>query len=228
MTIKSYDLMVTMNRGDFLPKDTFFNLPDSKRVMIENAAINEFAEYGYENASINRIVEKCNIAKGSYYQYFEDKRDMFLHIMKMIGERKLQYVTPTLQNPQEHDFFTLIREIYMSGLRFATDNIKLANIANQLMKNTNSPIYKDLISENMGSTTEVYENLLRLAQQRGEVRQDIDVKYVGYMMTTMSIANIEYWLCGDGTEFDIKQYMKTVMDTVDMQMDLIKNGIGVK
>ena len=47
-----------------MPKETFLNLPDQKRQMIEDAAIDEFAAWGYDNASITRIVEACQIAKG--------------------------------------------------------------------------------------------------------------------------------------------------------------------
>ena len=49
-----------------MPKKTFLNLPDEKRQTIINAAIEEFAEYGLENASTNRIVANSGISKGSF------------------------------------------------------------------------------------------------------------------------------------------------------------------
>ncbi|MBK7453960.1 MAG: TetR/AcrR family transcriptional regulator [Anaerolineales bacterium] len=60
-----------------MPKQTFLNLPEEKRNFIINAAADEFAEYGFEAASINRIVANSKISKGSFYQYFEDKADVF-------------------------------------------------------------------------------------------------------------------------------------------------------
>ncbi len=77
-----------------MPKETFFNLPSEKRAMIEEVAIDEFAEYGFDKASINRMIDKCGIAKGSFYQYFNNKKDVFLHTMSMIGDKKTGiYVT---------------------------------------------------------------------------------------------------------------------------------------
>jgi AcrR family transcriptional regulator len=64
-----------------MPKDTFFNLPADKRALIRDVAISEFARYSYDAASINRMVAEAGIAKGSFYQYFEDKRDLFLYLM---------------------------------------------------------------------------------------------------------------------------------------------------
>ena len=53
-----------------MPKDTFFNLPEDKRALICKVALEEFGEYTFDQASINRIVAKAGIAKGSFYQYF--------------------------------------------------------------------------------------------------------------------------------------------------------------
>jgi AcrR family transcriptional regulator len=39
-----------------MPKDTFLNLPEEKRAHIERVAMEEFADHGYDNASITRIV----------------------------------------------------------------------------------------------------------------------------------------------------------------------------
>jgi hypothetical protein len=39
--------------GEILPKPTFANLPDDKRLKVEQAAIREFTAYSYDQASIN-------------------------------------------------------------------------------------------------------------------------------------------------------------------------------
>ena len=57
-----------------MPKDTFTNLPEEKRRHFLNIAIKEFAEHPYNTASISEIVRQAGIAKGSVYQYFENKK----------------------------------------------------------------------------------------------------------------------------------------------------------
>ncbi len=92
-----------------MPKETFLNLPQEKRELIENVAVHEFAEYGYDLASVNRIVAAAEIAKGSFYQYFEDKKDLFMFLMDQIVQKKIAYLSPIAFEPQAHDFFTLLR-----------------------------------------------------------------------------------------------------------------------
>ena len=84
-----------------MPKETFQNLPEGKRQLIEKEAIHEFAVFGYDKASINRIVEQCQIAKGSFYQYFDDKKDLFLHLIARVNEKKLEYISPVFQNRRQ-------------------------------------------------------------------------------------------------------------------------------
>ena len=71
-----------------MPKETFFNLPDDKRSLIINAAMEEFSKAGYNTASINQICKNSAIPKGSFYQYFTDKLDLYVYIMTLAIEEK--------------------------------------------------------------------------------------------------------------------------------------------
>jgi len=64
-----------------MPQETFFNLPDDKRNLIISSAMQEFSQSNYNTASINQICKKAKIAKGSFYQYFNDKLDLYVYIM---------------------------------------------------------------------------------------------------------------------------------------------------
>lgn len=64
-----------------MPTNTFFNLPAEKKHEILKAANKEFARVPLEQASIKNIVEDAEIARGSFYQYFENKQDLFDYIM---------------------------------------------------------------------------------------------------------------------------------------------------
>lgn len=55
----------------------FENLTPERREEIFEAAASEFAEHGYEAASVNRILDRAGLSKGSLYYYFEDKADLF-------------------------------------------------------------------------------------------------------------------------------------------------------
>ena len=60
-----------------MPRPRFNKLTEDKRTRILEAAAKEFATFGYEKASLNKILEKAGISKGAAYYYFDDKADLY-------------------------------------------------------------------------------------------------------------------------------------------------------
>jgi AcrR family transcriptional regulator len=60
-----------------MPRPRFARLAEDKRIRILEAAAKEFAAHGYENASLNRILEHAGLSKGAAYYYFDDKEDLY-------------------------------------------------------------------------------------------------------------------------------------------------------
>ena len=65
-----------------MPKETFLKLSEEKKQKVLNAAKREFARVPIEQVSIKNIVEDAEIARGSFYQYFESKEDLLAYILK--------------------------------------------------------------------------------------------------------------------------------------------------
>jgi len=220
MTKESHDFKVI--GGDRMPKDTFFNLSLEKRTRIEEAAIDEFSTFNFDSASVNRIVEGAEIAKGSFYQYFKDKKDLYMHIMDIIVKKKLEYMTPTIMNPFGVDVFTLLREMYKSGLTFALEHPKLLEIGNKLLLDQNNEIYKEIMKENKAKSDVVFLQILQAAKDRGEVRDEIDLEMASYLLTNLNIAVADYHM----KKSDIHQYSITMMETIDKFIDFIQYGMA--
>ena len=70
-----------------MPTSTFFNLPPPKRERLLRAAEEEFSRKPFNEVSINRIVQAAEIPRGSFYQYFADKTDLFRYILSHFDQR---------------------------------------------------------------------------------------------------------------------------------------------
>ena len=70
-----------------MPFARFDKLSPAKRERILEVAAQEFARSGYEDASINRILEQAQMSKGAAYYYFEDKVDLFCTVVQYCSER---------------------------------------------------------------------------------------------------------------------------------------------
>lgn len=76
-----------------MPTKTFFNLSEEKKQRLLDAALKEFSRVPVSEASINNIVKTAGIARGSFYQYFNDKEDLYFYFIGILRQdsRNLLY-----------------------------------------------------------------------------------------------------------------------------------------
>ena len=53
----------------------------NKRSRIQNSAVALFSEQGVEATSVNDIVRRANVAKGTFYIYYKDKKELISQIL---------------------------------------------------------------------------------------------------------------------------------------------------
>ncbi|MAX79076.1 MAG: hypothetical protein CL843_02745 [Crocinitomicaceae bacterium] len=117
-----------------MPKQTFLNLPEEKRSNFVNTALKEFALNDYQNASVTSIVRELGIAKGSVYQYFENKKDLYFYLIELAGNRKLEATGELLASPGD-DFFKWYRKLHVSSLvydiQYPVEGALLRNVSRE-------------------------------------------------------------------------------------------------
>lgn len=75
------------------------------------AGVSEFAEYGYENSSTNRIVKKAGISKGSLFKYFPTKEDFYFYV--------LDEITAELNSSLEEKINTLSADLFQRIVEYS-------------------------------------------------------------------------------------------------------------
>ena len=115
-----------------MPKQTFFNLPEEKRNHIIEVSIDEFTKAPYQNISINHLIRSMNIPTGSFYQYFEDKKDLYFYILSFYIDGILE------ESIQEDKKFDLLNSDYSVQAMDVFSSVK------EKMKNYQEIILKKL------------------------------------------------------------------------------------
>jgi AcrR family transcriptional regulator len=157
-----------------MPTTTFLNLPADKRDRIVELAIAEFSERPYAQASLSRIVARAGIAKGSMYQYFADKLDLYRWlVVEELGRRKQAFFADAA--PPTGDLRARLRAMCLAGLRFALAQPRVARVAAHALEPSAEPGLRALHAEMRAAGVTGVEALLRAAQAAGEVRADLPV-----------------------------------------------------
>ena len=176
-----------------MPKQTFFNLPDEKRGNIINAAVEEFAEYGLENASTNRIVTNSSISKGSFYQYFEDKQDVFRYLLTLLEQEKVDFFKDKRPPILNMDTFEYFRWMVKTGMEFNSSHPSMTQAVSRVLLSDGLYYGKDF-AEYRQKTTLALRKLQEQAIERGEVDPSVDVDLAVMVMETWSNAISTYIL----------------------------------
>src|ERR1700760_1263678 len=88
-----------------MPRATWENLEQARRDRVLHAAMAEFGRRGYSGGSLNVIAREAGVAKGSLFQYFEDKFDFFAHVAEQASLNIYAALVPHLvPTPVGHEF----------------------------------------------------------------------------------------------------------------------------
>ena len=170
-----------------MPKQTFLNLPEEKRQAVVNAATDEFADYGFEASSINRIVANSGISKGSFYQYFEDKMDVFKYLLDVLANEKMEYYKGKHPPSTNMDTFEYFRWMVKTGMEFNSSYPRLVQAVSRVLLAEGLYYGKDFV-EYHKMATDGFAMMIRQAMKNGEVDPSVDVDLAVMVMDTWTNA----------------------------------------
>ncbi len=144
-----------------MPKQTFFNLPDQKREQFTEIALKEFALHDYSSASISKIIREMGIAKGSLYQYFGNKRELYFYLVDVATEKKLKSAEQLYDHAGDLDFFKWFRKNQLQSLLF-----DLAHpVEGLLLQNIHREVHNEEVGElalqSKKESISYYKNVLK-------------------------------------------------------------------
>lgn len=107
-----------------MPSDTFLRLNEEKKKKLLNAGFKEFSTASYIEASINKIIKESDISRGSFYMYFDSKKDLYFYLIDAHADKMVNKMKRLLID-NDGDLFLTFKEIashiYMSSME--SDNL---------------------------------------------------------------------------------------------------------
>ncbi|WP_321372288.1 TetR/AcrR family transcriptional regulator [uncultured Draconibacterium sp.] len=170
-----------------MPKETFIKLKAEKQQQIRNAFLREFAIKAYDDASISMVVKQLGIAKGSIYQYFNDKLDLFMYLVGESVAVKTRY-TGSLKRENYADFWAYFSDLYEFGFQFDDENPLQSHFLHNLTQNLNSPSIKHLYNDLLSQVVIGFETMAKYEVQNGFFRSDIPIKTQGFFLYKLGVS----------------------------------------
>jgi len=154
-----------------MPKDTFYRLKDEKKQRIFEAAVQEFALRKFSEASLNQIVKAAKIPWGSFYQYFDDKEDLYLYVIQEISRDKWDALEQAGVEDMEADFFDTIREKIVALFELGKRNPDYAQII--LLQEMDG---NEFIRKLRRGSARRWTKIIERDKERGLIKPEVDAE----------------------------------------------------
>lgn len=197
-------------------KETFLRLPEEKRNRFLEAAWEEFTRVKFADVSINQIVRRAGVPRGSFYQYFADKEDLFAYLVSMSRERFAQGFRATVEEARG-DLFVAMLYCFDRFQRRESEEPLVDRVIQLLHINLGMDLRKIVLYPSMDTLLERswgQLDLKKFARQDPEyIRQAVML-----LLLVLAAAIMDSLACPERTE----EYRKRLQE----QLEMVRYGIG--
>ncbi|OPJ55147.1 TetR/AcrR family transcriptional regulator [Alkalithermobacter paradoxus] len=189
-----------------------------KKSELIDAAINEFSERGYENASLNNILKQAGISKGTFYYHFKNKEALYIYLIGILIDEKKEFLKNNVSyDVFSKDIFTIFEELTKAGMKFANKSPSISKFSESFIKEKENEIYKKVFEKYNFQNDDYMNALIENAYSKGEFREDLPKEF---------IKSIVSYLFTNITNITSVSKMNDYEEVINNLIKFMKNGLS--
>ncbi|WP_186785997.1 TetR/AcrR family transcriptional regulator [Paenibacillus agilis] len=208
--------------------EMFERLPQEKQDKIFQAALSEFAAYGFDAASTNRIVKQAGIPKGSLFQYFGDKESLFFYVYGKI-ERDVEEQQDYTKRNLPSDFVEATVYLLERDLDYMKSKPKYLQFIHIIVSQPLHPVYQKLEERTQGKEPAVEIQKFISSIPREQLREDIHfediLQAVTFIISSAAQKIEKLIIASDANLGSIDAELSVVIQELRTCLDLFRYGI---
>ena len=169
-----------------MPKVVDNQAREATRQRIIREAASEFARLGFEQANINTIAEQAGIGKGTIYLYFENKRELFLAMLRQIAQAQLTSIRAALA--ADGSLQERLERLFLAFARLAHEESDSFNVYMSALYGVNRA-FKEEATRLLRDYVAVIALVLEESMARGEI-QRVEPDAVALMILSLTEAYV--------------------------------------
>lgn len=184
------------------------------------AALDEFSQNGFEEASLNSILKKAEISKGSLYHNFGDKFGLFLALMDIIVRKRTAFFLDALkQRSDETDFFLTLKQLLKATIGFMRDDERLYQVLSRNLE-ASEEFKKQLIEIFPHKSSLGLDALIRAALEDGQLDSSYSPAFIAAVFEIL-MEHVHRLL-------PLNHPAQEIENAVNQLIDLLQYGIAAK
>ena len=178
--------------------------PTKSRIV--TAAWQLFYDQGFDNTTIDEIVELSATSKGSFYHYFGSK-EALLGSLAYLFDEKYQELEPTLDDSQDSltQLFYLTKELFL----MIENNIDIELLSRLYAQQISKKGEKELVDHSR-YYYKLSRKIVQRGQEKGEITREKSSAEIVRLYALCERALLYDW-CLHGGEYSLTEYSQSVM-----------------
>ncbi|GAC1466257.1 MAG: TetR/AcrR family transcriptional regulator [Ktedonobacteraceae bacterium] len=166
-----------------MPKIVDEQMREATRRRVIREAASEFARLGFDQANINTIAEQAGIGKGTIYLYFENKRELFIAMLRFIAQTQLSSIRSALA--VEGSLQQRLERLFRAFAHLAEEDSNSFHVYMSALYGVNRA-FKDEATRLLRDYLAVIALMLEESQARGEIHPLKNIETVALMILSLT------------------------------------------
>ncbi|MBJ8343519.1 TetR/AcrR family transcriptional regulator [Antrihabitans sp. YC2-6] len=187
-------------------------LADRRRRQLVEAAFTVFAERGYHNSGITEIMQEAKLGRGTFYLYFQNKREILDSVLDYIIEQILSAIgaqTDPSALRTKADFEQFFRSVAARLFDLLDENPDLTTVV------IRNGTIDEAITARMLSLADAFAATITVFVHQGVATgvldPDVDAAAVAHGLTGFAIGGLLRGVRGDFTPSERERYVDTAV-----------------
>lgn len=156
-----------------MARPRFANLDLDTRYRILETAAEEFAARGYDGVSLNQLIDRLEMSKGSFYYYFDDKADLFSTVADLAWAIVLPAGELDLESFDAENFWPSLERLMQDARERIRANPWLVGFTRLMYDPPDIAGVRESLAEKFDQARQWQAELIRRGQKIGSVRVDL-------------------------------------------------------
>jgi TetR/AcrR family transcriptional regulator len=174
-----------------VPQKTFMNLTEERQKEIIDACLREFALHDYNEVSLSKIIAELGLAKGSFYRYFESKRDLYEYLIEYAKKMNIGLFEKTLQDPGD-DILDAWSRFYLQAAMLDNKDPAFGGFGYKVSQERDNVVLGNVAFKSKMRGLEVLKGLFMEQQKKGNIRDDLDIDQMVYTLLQVQEGVMDY------------------------------------
>lgn len=184
-----------------MARPRFENLDlETRKRILETAAV-EFAARGFEGTSLNQLLDRLGMSKGSFYYYFDDKEDLFTTVVDHAWAIVVPFEELDLGELAAATFWTTLQSLMREARARIHANPWLVGFTRLMYHPPQTVGVREALAEKFNQVRRWQAGMILRGQEVGAVRSDLPAELLQVLLVGADEAG-DRWMVENWDRFD--------------------------